>query len=52
MRKIIYLTQDEIDDMAQKGGWIARDYNSLRALQDGLIKEFTTAFIIYRRKEE
>lgn len=51
MRKIIYLTQDEIDKFVQNDlKFTHRDYNNFRAFQDGLITEVTTAFEIYRRK--
>ena len=52
MRTIVYLSQDEIDDMLQKHYTIYEAiYNSLRALQDKQLNEVTTAFTIYRRKD-
>ncbi len=52
MRKNIFLTQDEIDEKVQKIGACLADYNRWRTFQDGLIKEVTTPFEIYSRKEE
>lgn len=51
MRKVIELTQDEIDELVQKQGAYKRaEYNNLRALQDGLVSEVKTAFEIIRKK--
>ena len=51
MRKEIYLTQDEIDSLVQKDdSWKKADFNSLRALQDGLVDEVTYPDKIIRRK--
>jgi hypothetical protein len=53
MRRIIYLTQDEIDELVQKNDDITRhDYARFRSFQDGLIGEVSTPFLIYRRKKE
>ena len=53
MREIIYLTQDEIDEIVQKNVDIYKhDYGRFRAFQDGELSEVTTPFKIYRRKNE
>lgn len=54
MRKIIYLTQDEIDDLVQNQNTIMDlNYHSLRALQDGYIDKVTYPDrIIYRRNTD
>ena len=61
MREIIYLTQDQIDDLVQREGALQEVNHSgmatmllwhgLRALQDEDITEFKTPFIIYRKKD-
>lgn len=51
MREIIYLTQNEIDNMIKKMKWYEPLYNSFRALQDGIIDRITTSFKIYYRKD-
>lgn len=52
MRTNIFLTQDEIDKKVQEMDCFKTDYNRWRAFQDGSIKEVTTPFEIYSRKEE
>jgi hypothetical protein len=52
MRKIIYLTQGEIDEKVQKMNYCAVDYNTWRAFQDTIIDKITTPFEIYYRRKE
>ena len=52
MRKILYLTQDEIDKYVQNLPSGDRHYNYFRAFQDNLIKEVTTPWEIFRRRED
>jgi len=52
MRKELYLTQDEIDDLVQRpGAALLADFSSLRALQDGIVDKVTYPDkIIYKKK--
>jgi len=53
MREIIELTQDEIDSLVQaENAFYRADYNSLRALQDGIVDIVKLPFVIYKRKKE